>query len=193
MCYEKNAFNVLNTELKPCSTDPLTGFYRDGHCRTFNNDVGEHIICSEMTIDFLNFSKRMGNDLITAVPEYNFTGLKPGDRWCLCADRWLEALNHDIAPNIILESTHIKMLEKIEFNKLKKMAEYASSHGMEVHAGHGLTLETVTEISSVPQIEELNIGHSLISDAIFSGLYRAIENMRLKMDEGRTRDIEGFD
>lgn len=83
--------------------------------------------------------------------------------------------------------------KKTEFNKIRKMAEYASSHGMEVHAGHGLTLETVTEISSVPQIEELNIGHSLISDAIFSGLYRAIENMRLKMDEGRTRNIEGFD
>ena len=120
MCYEKNALNVLNTELKPCSTEPLTGFYRDGHCRTFDNDVGEHIICSEMTIGFLNFSKTMGNDLITAFPEYNFNGLKQGDRWCLCADRWIEALNHDIAPNIILESTHIKMLEKVDFNILKK-------------------------------------------------------------------------
>ena len=120
MCYEKDALNVLKTKLKPCSLEPLTGFYRDGHCKTYKNDTGEHIICSEMTIGFLNFSKSMGNDLISAVPEYNFSGLKPGDRWCLCADRWIEALNNDIAPKIVLESTHIKMLEKISFNTLKK-------------------------------------------------------------------------
>ena len=122
MCYEKNAFNVLKTNLKPCSTDPLTGFYRDGHCKTFKNDFGEHIICSEMNTGFLNFSKSKGNDLITAVPEYNFMGLKEGDRWCLCASRWIEALDFKIAPKILLEATHIKMLDKIDFNTLKKFS-----------------------------------------------------------------------
>ena len=93
---------------------------RDGYCKTFNNDSGEHIICSEVTDRFLNFSKSRGNDLSTAVPEYNFDGLKEGDRWCLCADRWLEALQFNMAPKILLESTHSKMLEKIDFNILKK-------------------------------------------------------------------------
>ena len=120
MCYEKNALNVLGTSLVPCSVDPITGFYRDGYCKTFNNDSGEHIICSEVTDRFLNFSKSRGNDLSTAVPEYNFDGLKEGDRWCLCADRWLEALQFNMAPKILLESTHKKMLEKIDFNILKK-------------------------------------------------------------------------
>lgn len=122
MCYEKNAYNVLQTKLKPCSFDPLTGFYRDGYCKTFNNDIGEHIICSEVNSAFLAFSKSNGNDLITAVPEYNFKGLKPGDRWCICADRWLEALKNDIAPNIVLEATNIKMLEKVDFETLKKFS-----------------------------------------------------------------------
>ena len=120
MCYEKNAINVLGTSLVPCSVDPITGFYRDGYCKTFNNDSGEHIICSEVTDRFLSFSKSRGNDLSTAVPEYNFDGLKEGDRWCLCADRWLEALQFNMAPKILLESTHSKMLEKIDFNILKK-------------------------------------------------------------------------
>ena len=120
MCYEINALNVLETKLQPCSKNPLTGFYRDGHCKTFNNDVGQHIICSEMNEAFLNFSKSKGNDLVTALPEYNFKGLIPGDRWCLCADRWLEAFNNNIAPTVILESTNIKMLEKVDFNTLKK-------------------------------------------------------------------------
>lgn len=120
MCYERDAKNVLGTTLIPCSVDPITGFYRDGYCKTFNNDSGEHIICSEVTDRFLNFSKSRGNDLSTAVPEYNFDGLKEGDRWCLCADRWLEALQFNMAPKILLESTHSKMLEKIDFNILKK-------------------------------------------------------------------------
>lgn len=120
MCYEKDAKNVLGTSLIPCSVDPITGFYRDGYCKTFNNDSGEHIICSEVTDKFLNFSKSRGNDLSTAVPEYNFSGLKEGDRWCLCADRWLEALQFNMAPKILLEGTHQKMLEKIDFNILKK-------------------------------------------------------------------------
>ena len=120
MCYEKNALNVLKTKLQTCSTNPLTGFYRDGHCKTFNNDVGQHIICSEMNETFLNFSKSKGNDLITAVPEYNFKGLVTGDRWCLCADRWIEALKNDCAPQILLEGTDKKILEKVDYDTLKK-------------------------------------------------------------------------
>ncbi len=120
MCYEKNALNVIGTELIPCSTNPLTGYYRDGYCKTFNNDVGEHIICSQVTDEFLAFSKSKGNDLSSAVPEYNFKGLRQGDRWCLCADRWIEALNNNMAPKIILEATNIKMLEKVDFSTLKK-------------------------------------------------------------------------
>ena len=112
--------NVLGTSLEVCGTKPMTGFFRDGCCNTGAGDVGTHTVCAIVDDTFLEFSARMGNDLITAVPEYNFSGLKPGERWGLCADRWIEALNHDIAPNIILESTHIKMLEKIDFNILKK-------------------------------------------------------------------------
>ena len=102
MCYEKNAKNVLGTQIVACSNNPVTGYYRDGYCKTFNNDIGEHIICCEVTNDFLLFSKSRGNDLITAVPEYNFMGLKEGDRWCLCASRWIEALDFKIAPKILL-------------------------------------------------------------------------------------------
>ena len=120
MCYKKNAKNVLGTELIPCSMDPITGFYRDGYCKTFKNDTGEHIICSEVNKSFLAFSKSRGNDLSTSIPEYNFNGLKEGDRWCLCADRWLEALKFNMAPKILLEGTHAKMLEKIDYNTLKK-------------------------------------------------------------------------
>ena len=122
MCYEKNAKNVLGTQIVACSNNPVTGYYRDGYCKTFNNDVGEHIICCEVTNDFLLFSKSRGNDLINAVPEYNFMGLKEGDRWCLCASRWIEALDFKIAPKILLEATHIKMLDKIDFNTLKKFS-----------------------------------------------------------------------
>ena len=120
MCNNLNAKNVLGTKLISCSLDPVTGFYRDGYCNTFKNDPGKHIICSIVNNEFLMFSKNRGNDLISAVPEYNFKGLKDGDRWCLCADRWIEAYNNKIAPLISLESTHIDMLEKIDFNTLKK-------------------------------------------------------------------------
>ena len=120
MCNNLNSKNVLGTKLISCSLDPITGFYRDGYCNTFENDPGKHIICSIVNNEFLIFSKNRGNDLISAVPEYNFKGLKDGDRWCLCADRWIEAYNNKIAPLISLESTHIDMLEKIDFNTLKK-------------------------------------------------------------------------
>ncbi len=120
MCFENNSINTLGTELICCSLDPITGFYRDGYCKTFKNDTGSHIVCAQVDKDFLQFSKQRGNDLITPLPEYNFKGLKEGDRWCLCADRWLEALQFNLAPKILLESTHKKILDKIDFNILKK-------------------------------------------------------------------------
>ena len=112
--------NVLGESLEICGENPLTGYFRDGCCHTEENDRGSHTVCAIVTDEFLQFSKSQGNDLSTPRPELDFIGLKHGDSWCLCADRWIEALNHDIAPNIVLESTHIKMLEKIDFNILKK-------------------------------------------------------------------------
>ena len=122
MCNKKGEKNILGTELIPCSLDPITGFYRDGFCKAFKNDPGEHTVCAELTNKFLMFSKEIGNDLITPRPEFDFPGLKQGDRWCLCADRWLEALLYNFAPNIFLESTHISFLEKIKFEEIKKFS-----------------------------------------------------------------------
>ncbi|HAN31072.1 MAG TPA: DUF2237 domain-containing protein, partial [Myxococcales bacterium] len=87
----KPSRNVLGGPLDNCSLDPLTGWFRDGCCRTDDNDLGRHVVCTVMTAEFLEFSRSRGNDLITPVPQYNFVGLKPGDRWCLCASRWAEA------------------------------------------------------------------------------------------------------
>ena len=120
MCFKKGEKNILGTELISCSQDPLTGFYRDGFCKAFPTDPGEHTVCAEITNKFLLFSKQLGNDLITPHPEFDFFGLKEGDRWCLCADRWLEAFKYNLAPNIYLESTHISFLKKIDFEILKK-------------------------------------------------------------------------
>ena len=114
--------NVLGTELQSCSTNPMTGFYRNGCCQTGPGDYGLHIVCAEMTSEFLKFSKEMGNDLSTPVPEYDFPGLKPGDRWCLCAARWKEALDANMAPRVCLESTHISTLEFVELEDLKAHA-----------------------------------------------------------------------
>ncbi len=122
MCYKKGEKNILGTELIPCSLDPITGFYRDGFCKAFENDPGEHTVCAELTNKFLMFSKEIGNDLITPRPEFDFPGLKQGDRWCLCADRWLEALLYNFAPNIFFESTHSSFLEKIKFEEIKKFS-----------------------------------------------------------------------
>ena len=119
MCMEGKSLNVLGSELKTCCNDPLTGYFRDGYCRTHAKDYGEHIVCSLISKSFLNFSKSMGNDLITPVPEYDFKGLKEGDKWCLCADRWIEALRNDCAPQILLESTHNKILDKVDYDTLK--------------------------------------------------------------------------
>ena len=112
--------NIFNEPLEECSNEPKTGFFRTGCCETDAQDIGTHTVCAIMDKEFLQFSFNQGNDLITPAANFDFPGLKPGDRWCLCADRWIEALNHDIAPNIILESTHIKMLDKVDFNILKK-------------------------------------------------------------------------
>jgi len=112
--------NVLGSELSDCSLDPLTGFFRDGCCNTGEGDVGTHTVCSVVTDDFLEFSKRQGNDLITPRPEFNFNGLKEGDSWCLCALRWREANDAGCAPRVKLTATNIKTLDYIELEILKQ-------------------------------------------------------------------------
>ena len=116
----KQALNVLGTVLRPCSFDPLTGFYRDGCCNTDIEDHGTHVICAVMTDEFLQFSKMRGNDLSTARPEYGFGGLQAGDRWCLCALRWREAFSAGLAPEVVLESTHAKALEVVSIEQLRE-------------------------------------------------------------------------
>ena len=105
------ARNVLGTEMMPCSIEPLTGFYRDACCNTGPEDVGRHVVCAEVSAEFLGFSASVGNDLSTPMPEFGFPGLLPGDRWCLCAARWQEALEAGMAPPVILQSTHEAALE----------------------------------------------------------------------------------
>lgn len=105
------AINVLGAELEPCSSDPLTGFFRDGACNTCAEDQGSHTVCAIMTAEFLAFSKYVGNDLSTPRPEFGFAGLKPGDRWCLCAARFLQAADEGVGPEVILASTHQRALE----------------------------------------------------------------------------------
>ncbi|MBX9849957.1 MAG: DUF2237 domain-containing protein [Rhodocyclaceae bacterium] len=118
----EQSINVLGTPLVPCSYDPLTGFFRDGCCKTDEHDQGSHVICAKMTQAFLAFSLRMGNDLITPRPEYRFAGLKPGDRWCLCALRWKEAFEAGVAPPVILECTHHKALQFVTLEQLQSCA-----------------------------------------------------------------------
>ena len=120
--YDADAKNVLGQELVPCSLDPVTGFFRNGCCETGPHDVGLHTVCAVMTAEFLAFSKMMGNDLSTPVPEYGFPGLKPGDRWCLCAPRWKEALDAGAAPQVVLTSTHEETLAIVPLGVLKDHA-----------------------------------------------------------------------
>ena len=115
-----NSQNVLGTELVSCSFDPLTGYFRDGCCNTDESDQGSHLICVRVTREFLDFSMSRGNDLITPLPQHRFSGLKPGDRWCLCALRWREALEAAVAPPVILEATHSKALEFVTLVELEK-------------------------------------------------------------------------
>lgn len=119
---EKKPLNVFGEALEPCSLDPLTGYYRDGCCTTGEEDSGAHAVCAIMTAEFLNFSRAAGNDLTTPRPEYRFPGLQPGDRWCLCALRWQEALLSGAAPKVILESTNEAVLQYVEMSDLLQHA-----------------------------------------------------------------------
>ncbi|MFW6066794.1 MAG: DUF2237 family protein [Myxococcota bacterium] len=105
--------NVLGLPLRPCSERPRTGFYRTGCCETGPEDLGRHVVCARMTAEFLEFSRSRGNDLSTPRPEHGFGGLKPGDRWCLCAERWREALEAGVAPPVLLAATHELALEHV--------------------------------------------------------------------------------
>ena len=106
-----DARNVLGTPLQVCSVSPMTGFVRDGICHTGQEDIGSHTVCVQMTDAFLQYSLSRGNDLVTPAPEYDFPGLKQGDRWCMCASRWLAAAEDGVAPPVILEATHIRALQ----------------------------------------------------------------------------------
>lgn len=114
--------NVLGEPLETCSLDPRTGFSRSGACETGPQDIGSHTVCARVTADFLAFSREQGNDLSTPLPELGFPGLKPGDRWCLCAARWKEALLADCAPRVALRATHERALEVCELADLKRHA-----------------------------------------------------------------------
>ena len=114
--------NVLGGPLTTCSQDPMTGFFRTGCCEADDRDYGKHFVCARMTHRFLEFSKFKGNDLTTPRPEFNFTGLREGDQWCLCADRWLEAFDAGLAPEVVLEATNQKVLTTIDLSSLKKHA-----------------------------------------------------------------------
>ncbi len=119
------ARNVLGGELAPCGMDPLTGYYRNGKCDTGAGDTGMHTVCAQMTEAFLAFSKSVGNDLSTPIPDADFPGLKPGDQWCLCLERWRQALEAGAAPRIVLAATHVSVLEYVSKHTLH---EHASEH-----------------------------------------------------------------
>ena len=114
--------NVLGKPLESCCRAPMTGYFRDGFCRTDGTDFGQHITCVLLTDEFLQFSRSKGNDLITPRLEYGFPGLKAGDRWCLCAERWTEALEAGVAPKLYLESSHARMLSLVQIEVLEKYA-----------------------------------------------------------------------
>lgn len=117
--------NVLGGPLEGCSRDPLTGFFRDGCCNTGPEDAGLHVVCVLATEEFLAFSRRVGNDLSTPRPEWGFPGVRPGDRWCLCAARWQQALEAGVAPRVVLEATHVAALEVVALEDLKAHAVLA--------------------------------------------------------------------
>ena len=117
-----DSINVLGGPLVPCSQDPLTGFFRDGHCNTCAQDVGSHTVCAVMTAEFLAYSKYVGNDLSTPRPEFRFSGLQPGDRWCLCAARFLQAHDEGCAPRVHLAATHRRALDVVPLEVLRAHA-----------------------------------------------------------------------
>lgn len=114
--------NVFGEKLETCGEEPMTGFFRDGCCNTSEQDVGSHTVCVEVTDDFLTYSRSRGNDLVTPMPAYGFPGLKAGDRWCLCAGRWLEAQQADMAPRVFLRRTHRRALEIVPLEVLRQYA-----------------------------------------------------------------------
>ena len=119
---EEIQLNIFSEEIEDCSCDPMTGFFRNGCCETSDQDAGSHTVCALMNKEFLEFSLSRGNDLINPVPAFHFPGLNPGDRWCLCANRWLEAYEAGAAPHIIARATNIKALDIIEIKQIKEFA-----------------------------------------------------------------------
>jgi uncharacterized protein (DUF2237 family) len=118
----EQALNVFGQPLAPCGLDPLTGFYRDGCCNTGYDDVGIHVVCVRVTREFLEFSRKRGNDLTTPAPAAGFPGLRPGNQWCLCAGRWKEALDAGVAPPVVLAATHEEALAVVPLADLKRHA-----------------------------------------------------------------------
>jgi uncharacterized protein (DUF2237 family) len=116
------SLNVYGEPLESCGADPITGFFRDGCCNTSDEDFGSHTVCVELTREFLDFSRASGNDLSTPHPEFDFPGLRPGDSWCLCAARWLEAFEAAAAPRVHLTRTHLRALEIVPLDKLRTYA-----------------------------------------------------------------------
>lgn len=121
-----HAKNVLGGRLEVCCLSPMTGFYRNGRCDTGPDDLGAHMVCAEMTEEFLAFSRTHGNDLSTPMPGFGFPGLKPGDRWCLCLARWKEALDAGAAPRVVLAATHEEALKLVSFEEL-------AQHALDLH------------------------------------------------------------
>ena len=121
--------NVLGGKLLPCCLSPMTGFYRDGYCRTGPGDYGLHTVCIEATAEFLAFSRAVGNDLSTPMPQYAFPGVEPGDRWCLCVTRWKEALDAGMAPTVVLSGCHISALEFVALEDLQAHAVKEETEG----------------------------------------------------------------
>ena len=119
---ERAERNVYGDELAPCSTDPVTGYRRDGRCRDVDGDAGEHTLCAVVTAEFLTYSRDRGNDLITPRPEFDFPGLEPGDRWCLCVGRWLEAVDAGVAPPVVLDATNESVLTAVDAERLREYA-----------------------------------------------------------------------
>ncbi|PHQ30141.1 DUF2237 family protein [Leeuwenhoekiella nanhaiensis] len=119
---EENPLNVYGKPLLACRYEPLTGYFRDGFCKTIDTDTGTHVVCAQVTEEFLNFSANRGNDLITPRPQWDFPGLKSGDFWCLCVSRWLEAEKAGVAPKLKLEACHYKTLE---YTSLELLEQYA--------------------------------------------------------------------
>ena len=119
---QDESLNVFGEKLAPCNDEPATGYYRDGHCNTCEQDVGSHTVCVEITTKFLEYSRFKGNDLSTPMPEYDFPGLKEGNAWCLCAARWLDAYKEGMAPRVHLIRTHQRALEIISMEILKELA-----------------------------------------------------------------------